>query len=966
MKVWFLLSVFATIGGLIAAIVFALFWFTQQGSCGFVRFYEHIFAELILGLWFLGMASGLGLSIHGKIAKSRTLVPGALISSVVCILMTSVCVSTVTAIINADYSKKSIEQLLILAEKQSDPQAAGELGLRKEIKSLPVFCAVLKDSTRDRHFLRNVLFSLDGITSGLKKGSKEYEETFSCLLDLLNSDTDVQPEIRSGIAGILGNLGDKRALEPLLSALKSETDEYARDDIVVAIKSTGGDEYASLSATPDHSNLTAPGSSEFSSQLWTSEKVFLEKPSILWRFKTKEKFSHNSALMSHGLAYFGTQDGIFYAVNVSTGELVWKFETHAGIMSRYPVQDNQYVFFGAGYGFVYALDKRSGFLVWKQKVGRSSMGCNPCISGDTVVFPKGQSSLIALDCKNGEVRWEVTLEKESYQDIYIDSLSSDGTVITGIGANTLYTMDAATGRMLWSKPLRARIDCYNPLSVVDGILYYIDPVGSGTMCVARNSMTGEALWKHTVAEYVLNTGGGDVVVKNGRAFAIMDKLFSFDAKSGNLIWQTDLKKELSFSQPSSRLLVDGGIVLLGTTDRVAAFSADTGRFLWTVTTGGMVYSRPIASKKHIYFGCEDAAFYCLGYDKESGRTEKLPFKGPIPLENKKHRYNHLILDNQVIAWRASRTSIMIFCLDFENMKVRSSYRLPGANLLWSENDGKLWTAGQKIGVCEVTPETGALSKKVSFGGLGLSACKIIAHGGDIFLAETTSKKDPHTLVAFSKSRGNLLWSMEMGKDMTLLETTDVQKRFYVGENLSNNKVPLILSLDAETGKILWKTSLKKPVDMLTTAIEKAGTFYLGCNPPAWRYTPVFALDVNSGKIRWQADIEGTDTTVATADEKMVFILNYSERKLIALDVYSGKEMWSQGGYTAFLHDALQSTPYTSPLVLQKDNVTVVTIDRKSGEILAEETFPEKIAAVDVTENTIFVTSEEGNAWMLLQ
>ena len=964
MKFWFMVSLVATLAGLIAAIVSSVFWFSQEGGCGFVRFYEHFIAAIILSIWLAGAAIGMGLTINGVFKKTKTIVYGVIIAGIVNILMLFVCIAIVRDIRDANYSIKSTGKLIELAEYHSDSTAVGELGRRKETEALSLFCSLIKDKTRDIQVQRNAIFALNEISTVLKKGSKEYEDTFTCLIEIFKSDFQIEPQIKCGAAGILSNICDKRSIQPLLKALKAETDEYARDDIMDALQKIGGSEIADALAneagTPNiDTNRVLKGSRE-----WAGEKVFHEKPSILWRFKTRDKFWYNSAFVHRDVVYFGTQDGIVYAIDAASGDQVWNYPTNAQVMSRYPAHNGKYIFFGAGYGHVYALDMKTGNLVWKQKIGRTGMGGSPCIIRNTVVFPRSDGFITALNCKTGDVEWETRLVKGYYVHMNMDSLASDGKIISGIGTDTIYAMNAATGKFLWSKLLKARIDCFNPLAVVDDMIYYIDPVGSGTMCVARKASTGKRFWKYTAPKYVLNNPAGDTCVKNDTLYTVMDDLYALDVKSGDVIWQTNVKKALSYSQRLCRLMVEGGIVLLGTTDRVAAFDVETGGFLWDLNTGGMVYSQPVASNGRIYFGCDDATLYCLGYGHKSRKMAGIRKKGPIHIEKKRQRYRYLMHDNQLYAWRKRRTSVKLYCLDFDQRKVVYSHSLSGANLVWSGKEDTLWAAGVKIGVCEVKPKTGELVTHVFFDGPGLTGGKIVRRAGNVILAQTQHRKTSNEIAAIDVSTGGSLWEMQIGPDMSLLKVTGAIKRFYISQKTSRRLGPLIMAVDSESGEMLWKTQLAKPVDMLTTAIEKNGTMYLGCNPPAWRYTPVFAIDVETGKLRWQADVEGNDTYVVTADEKALYVTNFSEGMLIAFDVKSGDLLWREKGYTAFMPEAVLSTPRKQPLFLQKDNVTVVAVNRKTGAILAEEPFPEKIVHFDIALHHVFILSEKGKAWML--
>ena len=71
-----------------------------------------------------------------------------------------------------------------------------------------------------------------------------------------------------------------------------------------------------------------------------------------------------SPAVAEQTAYFGSTDGIFYAVDIETGSLKWKFETHVRITSSAAV-DNGTVYFESYDGNLYALTASTGQLKWK-------------------------------------------------------------------------------------------------------------------------------------------------------------------------------------------------------------------------------------------------------------------------------------------------------------------------------------------------------------------------------------------------------------------------------------------------------------------------------------------------------------------------------------------------------------------------------------------------------------------------
>ena len=69
----------------------------------------------------------------------------------------------------------------------------------------------------------------------------------------------------------------------------------------------------------------------------------------------------------------------------------------------------------------------------------------------------------------------------------------------------------------------------------------------------------------------------------------------------------------------SALASDGETLFLSVFDqcRVIAVNATNGKRLWSFQTGGWVHGSAVANEKHVFFGSQDNAFYCL--DKRTGK-----------------------------------------------------------------------------------------------------------------------------------------------------------------------------------------------------------------------------------------------------------------------------------------------------------------------------------------------------------
>ena len=108
-------------------------------------------------------------------------------------------------------------------------------------------------------------------------------------------------------------------------------------------------------------------------------------------------------VVADGVAYFGSDDATFYAVDVSNGEEIWRFAAPGPLPSSPAVADGR-VFFGAlGFGDgrpLFALDQRTGDLVWRSTNG--GIISSPAVAKGAVYVGSGDGNLYVVDATSGD------------------------------------------------------------------------------------------------------------------------------------------------------------------------------------------------------------------------------------------------------------------------------------------------------------------------------------------------------------------------------------------------------------------------------------------------------------------------------------------------------------------------------------------------------------------------------------
>jgi len=131
--------------------------------------------------------------------------------------------------------------------------------------------------------------------------------------------------------------------------------------------------------------------------------------------------------------------------------------------------------------------------------------------------------------------------------------------------------------------------------VVDGVMYLTT---SFNHVYAINAVTGEAYWhyKHkmgAITTYCCGPNNRGVAIKDGKLFmgTLDAKMVALDAKSGKLLWETQIADpEQGYSETMAPTVIEDKVLIgtnggeYGVRGFVKAFSANDGKLLWTFYT----------------------------------------------------------------------------------------------------------------------------------------------------------------------------------------------------------------------------------------------------------------------------------------------------------------------------------------------------------------------------------------------
>jgi outer membrane protein assembly factor BamB len=344
------------------------------------------------------------------------------------------------------------------------------------------------------------------------------------------------------------------------------------------------------------------------------------RPKALWTFPTAGPV-HGSPIWVDGLVLAGSQDGIFYAVDGSSGKERWRLKTGGSIDGPAAYAGGN-VIFESRDGNLYAADSRTGRQRWKTPVGADLpfhwgwdfFLSGPAAAGGRVFVGSGSGDVLAVDAADGSVSWRFKTEGR----VRSSPTVADGVVYVGSFDGHLYALDAGTGALRWKFATQGvSIDLekagFDRRSIQSSPAVTVDLVVVGCRdghLYGVDRATGKERWNfdHQVSWVV-----GSPAIAGDRAIV--------GSSDGHFVQAVELAtgKELWRSRTDSNALSSparaGDVAIVGdATGALLAYDVATGTELWRFRTGESIHSSPLVRAGRIYVGSDDGKIYALGGD----------------------------------------------------------------------------------------------------------------------------------------------------------------------------------------------------------------------------------------------------------------------------------------------------------------------------------------------------------------
>jgi outer membrane protein assembly factor BamB len=230
--------------------------------------------------------------------------------------------------------------------------------------------------------------------------------------------------------------------------------------------------------------------------------VDMDTGRIKWRFYSGR--TEPSPLIRDGVAYFGTANGEFYALDLDRRRPRWVFRGASKITGSPALAGNR-IYFGDYAGTVWALNARTGNVVWTGSAGSRVYG-TVAVSNGRVFAPSVFSGLSALGARTGRLVWRIPVGTYLYSSPAVFR----NRVYFGTYSGLVYCADARTGAVRWTSPSNGRVS--GAVEVVAGVVYAASLEDHTT---AWHWRTGRQVWSFPHGEYVPVSGNGSRLLIHG-------------------------------------------------------------------------------------------------------------------------------------------------------------------------------------------------------------------------------------------------------------------------------------------------------------------------------------------------------------------------------------------------------------------------------------------------------------------
>ncbi|MGW8314769.1 MAG: outer membrane protein assembly factor BamB family protein, partial [Bacteroidales bacterium] len=357
-------------------------------------------------------------------------------------------------------------------------------------------------------------------------------------------------------------------------------------------------------------------------------------PPLLWKADGLGK-GYSTVSFDNGRIYTsGMIDSLTYVIALDMeGIMLWKIpngiswqtelpwaRTYDGARST-PTCDSGWVYHLGELGRLVALDQQTGEEQWSMELRERFNAEIPeygyaesvLIEGNRLYCcPAGEEGfVVCLDKRDGSLIWE---NHEIPGSVGFSSLiryDMDGIpMLTGLSSSCIFSVDAETGRLLWTYPFENSRSNNIPDPLYEkGRLFATSGYGKGSILldisVKGEEVNVRSVWQNDFLDNLL----GGVILHKGFLYGSGDRSrgwFCIDFKTGNPLWKSGGKGSITYADGMLYCLDERGTMTLVNANPTAFYPA--GSFRVPESGSGMYWAHPVVCSHKLYIRHDETLF----------------------------------------------------------------------------------------------------------------------------------------------------------------------------------------------------------------------------------------------------------------------------------------------------------------------------------------------------------------------
>lgn len=327
-------------------------------------------------------------------------------------------------------------------------------------------------------------------------------------------------------------------------------------------------------------------------------------------------YSRLMPAIGYGKVFAADREGVIVAFDPENGDEIWEQRVSrkskkSSLFNLYGLAAGQVsakvsggltlayetVYFGTEDGLVFALDQETGDIKWKTQVP-SEVVAEPSVDSGIVVVNTVSGSLMGLDANTGEIKWQNDSDVPplTLRGISAPTAAAGGAIV-GLANGRLRVAILESGLTAWeqvvAKPAGAteleRIVDVDSKPLVFGANVYV--VSYGGTLAAIELRSGNVIWSREYASY------RDIAISGNRLFVTDNggTLYAIDRRNGIELWSNS---ELRKRTLSSATVIGDYIAVGDKFGYLHYFTQDEGKYVSRMEVGDddedeSVYSPPV-------------------------------------------------------------------------------------------------------------------------------------------------------------------------------------------------------------------------------------------------------------------------------------------------------------------------------------------------------------------------------------